>query len=84
MGEVVSFDPIERGNEWALELLQEHSDKGMMIMGFSFPRDGDKDNACSVISPDDIRLSDILMARAILDIMINDMMRAGREVKYGE
>jgi hypothetical protein len=78
MGTIVKFDRNARGAEWALEKLAEHAASKARIMGFAFEiTDGGAPT--SAIMPDELQLKDLLMARAILDETISELMKNNRE-----
>jgi hypothetical protein len=67
MGTVTSLP--KRGGAWVLEELAKNVEKKYRILGFAFG-----DGPAGGIMPDELRLTDLLMARAILDITIHKMM----------
>ena len=78
MNNVVSIDPIKRGADWVIDNLIRMSESKQLILRFTFPQSEDDDFTNQVFAPDDVRLRDLLMARAILDDLIHDLMRNQR------
>jgi len=78
MGNVVNIDPVIRGSEWVVESLIDKAADGSYVMGLSFPQEGSEDSA-HVFAPDDVSLNNLLLARAILDEIIHDLMKSGRK-----
>jgi len=79
MGEVVSINPAVRGAEWVIDELTDRVSKGDRVLGFSFPMEKNPEGYSSIIAPDEVALSNLLLARAILDELIHDMMSSGRK-----
>jgi hypothetical protein len=78
VSKIVKIKREDRDNDWALELLKGFAEKGCVIGGFGF---GDREdgNETHVALPDSIELGQLLMARAILDNLINKMINSCQE-----